>query len=155
MVRRVGRVVMLGLVLALCVALMGCQKPGARSGANEYEVLPLDEAPAAVQAYYERMKAIPGLISLTEGGQTYVLLLAGRQQIAGVAVEVVDVYWPPMGTRQPIKIVARVAPTTAVRDTDPHVLLVFPGTANGRFVARLAHLDERVEELRGLPLEDR
>lgn len=155
--RNVTGVAILLLMLALSTAVAGCQKAKTGGGVppDDYRAVALAEAPATLKAYYERMKAVPGLVTFQQDGETYVLLMAGKVEEAGLAVEVVDVRRPPSGSGQPVRLMARLAESAAAGGRYPYALLALVGAENERFVARLATRGETVEELQGLPLEER
>lgn len=152
--RKVGA---LGLVvvMALCFAIAGCRSSARpKEFTGEFQVVALQDAPAEIGAHYERMKAIPGLTVLEKGGNTYLLLAAGRVDQSGLAVEVLSVQVPAKGTRGPVRIIARLMP-----GGEPHVypytVLVLDGVSNLEFQARVATRSETVLDLTGLPLVER
>lgn len=155
--RNVTRMAVLLLMLALSTAVAGCQKASTGGGGStdDYRQVALAEAPATLNAYYERMKAVPGLVTFQQDGETYVLLTAGKMEETGLTVAVVNVNRPARGSGQPVRIMARLEESGAAEGRYPYLLLAFAGTENVRFVARLAMRSETVEELQALPLEER
>ena len=143
----------LALVLLLVTAVAGC-RAGARQPAfdGEFEAVVLSQAPADLQAHFERMKAVPGLTVLQRGDQTYLMLLAGRVDEPGMRVEVLDVQKPEKGSKE-VRLLAILRP--GGQDDYPHAVLVLEGAQGLTFKARLATTGEQVLELSGVPLVDR
>ena len=155
--RNVSGVAILLLMLVLSVAVAGCQKAknGGGGPPDDYREVALTEAPVTLKAYYDRMKAVPGLVTFQQDGETFVLLTAGKVEQEGLVVAVVDVRRPPSGSGQPVRLMARLTESAMAEGLYPYALLAFVGAENERFVARLATRSETVEELQGLPLEER
>lgn len=141
-------------LLLLVVVMAGC-RAGARQPAfdGQFEAVVLAEAPADLQAHYERMKAVPGLTVFQRGDQTYLMLLAGRVDQAGMRVEVLDVQKPDKGSKE-VRLLAILRPGGG-QEAYPHAVVVLDGAQGLTFKARLATTGEQVLELSGVPLVDR
>jgi hypothetical protein len=142
------------LVILLAAQLTGC-KGSARDQAftGQFHIISLAEAPAALQAHFEGARLLPGLAVLQQEGRTYLLLTAGRSEQPGLTVDVVDVQKPAKEGKREVQIIARLMPGRQPNDLYPATILVFDGTPDFAFKARLATRSESVLELSGLTLQ--
>jgi hypothetical protein len=140
------RIWQVGLALLVVLAAAGCQ--GASSSSLRYEEIPLAEAPGQLQAKFQEMRAVPGLFVLENGGETYLLLTAGRSEVPGRVLELVDLRRMPNNPRE-VRLIASLRPESNAGD---YVSLALRVQASGlEYIARVP-AGEQVTELRGVPL---
>lgn len=148
------RAVALALLCALILFVGGCRAAGSRTTfTGQYEVIPLAEAPALLQLHAERVRAAPGLFVHQAGGDTYLLLLAGRMEAPGVQMEVID-FKPPVDRTAQARIIARLHLGPGEEEY-PHLVLRLRDAAGLSFRLRLATLGDQVVELHSISVADR
>jgi hypothetical protein len=145
--------VALALLCSFVLFVGGCKTAGSRAAfTGEYEVVPLAEAPALLQLHAERVRAAPGLFVYQSGGETYLLLLAGRIEAPGVQMEVID-FKPPVDRTAQARIIVRLHPGLGEEEY-PHLVLRLRDAAGISFRARLATLGDQVIELHSIAVAD-
>lgn len=138
--------VLLGLILVACTGRPAVTFTG------QFERVNLTESPAAVQAAFANLKALPGLYVLREGDQTYLLLLAGRAEQPGLDVAVLSLQ---KTSDTEVRLLAVVGKGEGSAADYPHAVIRLRAPLNMRFKARLSANGGQVTELQGMEVTDR